>query len=194
VIHPDTERTHISDAIGVGVVATAAIPRGTLVWVRDRLDLVLTPAERAALPAAYRPVVDRYGYADPDGRWIVCWDDGRLVNHGCEPAMRGVGPLVQIAVRDLAPGDEITCDYAECNTWPPMPCLCGAPTCRGQVSSRDLLDYADAWDREIRAAVAAAAGVPQPLWPFVLDPDALAPIVRGEHPPPSVREIYCPAA
>ena len=43
------------------------------------------------------------------------------------------------ALRDIVPGEQLTIDYA----WPEsraIPCLCGAPGCRGWIIAEELLD------------------------------------------------------
>lgn len=40
-MHPDTEIRHLSEEVGVGVFATKLIPKGTIVWIKDELDIVL---------------------------------------------------------------------------------------------------------------------------------------------------------
>ena len=133
MIHPDTELRFISDAIGYGVFATRPIPRGTVVWTLCRFDRIFTPAEAAALLPAYQQVLARYGYIDAAGDYVLCWDAGRYVNHGCEPSMLGVGAEVEIAVRDIQTGDHVTCEYGGLNLTNPMPCRCGSPRCRGTM-------------------------------------------------------------
>jgi len=190
VIHPDSTIAAIDDAIGIGVRAIRPIPRGTLLWVLDRFDVVVSPGEFRQLTPLHQRLLRHYGYRDHAARWILCWDGGRLVNHSCEPAMRGVGPEVMIAVRDLAPGDELTCDYAECNTDPPMTCLCGSPTCRGSVSGVDLLAHHARWDQEVSVAIGDAGAVDQPLQSVVLDPAGLQAILDGRRAAPSLRDVY----
>ena len=41
MLHPDTTLAWIDDTIGVGVIATKPIPKGTITWARDALDLTL---------------------------------------------------------------------------------------------------------------------------------------------------------
>lgn len=48
VIHPYTSVLRISVEVGLGVVATHAIPTGTLVWVQDRLDRGVGPSVMVA--------------------------------------------------------------------------------------------------------------------------------------------------
>ncbi len=190
MIHPDSERFVAAPEIGLGVRATRRIPRGTIVWTLDCWDVVLTPAALADLSPAHRGLAARFGYYDVHGRCVVCWDDGRYVNHGCDPTVRGVGSEIQIAVRDIEAGEEITCDYAECNVEPLLTCRCTAATCRGRVSGRDLLTWAAVWDADVRAALVDTGRVAQPLWPFLLEPQWLRDVLDGRRAVPSLRGVY----
>ncbi len=68
--------------------------------------------------------------------------DLRLVNHSCEP---NCGLLIRLEIptlelhtlRPIEVGEELTIDYATFEDdiqHMPGPCLCGAPSCRGQVT------------------------------------------------------------
>ena len=166
MIHPAAELRFISPAIGYGVFATQPIPRGTFLWVLDAFDRILTPAERLALPPPLRAIVDRYASQAPDGQFVFCWDFGRYMNHSCEPNSRGIGDAFEVAVRDIAAGEELTCEYGTLNLLQPLPCRCGAPTCRGEIRADDPQRHFERWDREARDAFALAGTVPQPLLPF----------------------------
>ena len=67
------------------------------------------------------------------------------VNHSCEPSCGFASQISLAAMRDIAPGDEITYDYAMTDmdvddlTCAEMRCLCGTPSCRGVVTSKDWL-------------------------------------------------------
>ena len=139
MLHPDTDLRLISPSIGRGVVVTRFIPKGTVVWVRCALDRRFAPAEVAALPAASRAQVELYAYVDEIGDSILCWDGGRYINHSCDPAMVGAGPDLEIAARDLAPGEDLTCEYGYLNLIRPLACQCGAANCRGTISRDDAL-------------------------------------------------------
>lgn len=169
MIHPSTERRFISDEVGFGVVATADIPRGTLLWCRCLFDIVLTPDQVAALPPAYHHIVDIWSYGDPDGNSVLCWDNARFINHSCEPSMMGVGEDLEIAVRDIRAGEQITCDYALCNLTEEMPCSCGVPSCRHVIGPDDVLRLGESWERLRSDALALALSVEQPLRPYLLD-------------------------
>jgi D-alanine-D-alanine ligase len=73
--------------------------------------------------------------------WSPDAEDWRPINHSCDPSAWLEG-LDVIARRDLAPGDEITLDYATFCTEPlrAFPCACGAEECRGVVRGGDHLE------------------------------------------------------
>ncbi len=187
MIHPDTELRYKNADVGNGVFATRAIPAGTIVWALCPLDRRLTPVERAALAPASRDLVDLYAYVDAAGDFILCWDHGRFVNHSCQPAMVGLGPDMEVAVRDLAPGDELSCDYGSLNLLQPLACRCGAAACRGQIGASDLLRIAGELDNAAAQVLPRIGQVPQPLMPFVRDAGLLSDWLAGVAQPPSSR-------
>ena len=70
-------------------------------------------------------------------------NDARFINHSCAPNCEAVDERKHIyieAIRDIAPGEELTYDYAyerdgtEDEEWERLyVCKCGAPTCRGTI-------------------------------------------------------------
>ncbi len=66
-------------------------------------------------------------------------DPGDYVNHSCAPNAGLSGCNVLVAMRDIAPGEEICIDYAMCDGTPydEFECACGAPECRGRVTGND---------------------------------------------------------
>ncbi len=194
MIHPATKLLFVNSDVGYGVFARETIPCGTILWVLCRLDIVLTPAEAAAFPPPYQPILHRYAFTDGRGRVVLCWDHGRYVNHSCEPAMLGVGNDIEIAVRDIAAGEELTCEYATLNPTEPMPCRCGAANCRGVVGCDDLLTLWPDIDRRVAAALPGARLVPQPLLAFARNVESFWQWVDGEAPLPSSRGFRTAAA
>lgn len=71
----------------------------------------------------------------------------RYLNHSCEPncellewqRKEGASPEIWVhAIKTVRPSDQLTIDYG----WPAesaIPCLCGAPSCRGWVVARSQL-------------------------------------------------------
>ncbi|MEN9577156.1 MAG: hypothetical protein RJA70_165 [Pseudomonadota bacterium] len=179
----------VSDSIGEGAFAGEAIPRGTIVWTQDVFDQVWSPSAVDALPAAQRAVLERWAHVDQAKNYILCWDAGRLVNHSCEPTLRGIGPWFQVARRDIQPGEQLTCDYGECNIDPGLDCECGHPSCRGRIHSSDLMRFGEAWDREAAELLRLVGRVPQPLQDFLLDPAQLQAWQQGHESVPSFRSV-----
>lgn len=189
MIHPQTELFVRGDGVGAGVRATEPLPRGTVLWVRDVLDVVMAAEALDDLPPSLRAQVDRLGYRDASGRWILCWDAGKHVNHSCDPVMRGVGHDAMIAVRDVATGEEITCDYAECNLEQPLRCACGAATCRGVIEPTTEGAVWKRWQVEVEGAVQAGRALAQPLAEVAIEAEQLVAVLSGEHPVPRLAEV-----
>lgn len=169
MIHPDTELRHVDHEIGLGVYATRLIPRGTITWVLDALDQRIAPERLASLGRLYRPLIDRYAYLNGHGERILCWDIGRFMNHSCDANTISTGWDFDLAIRDIQAGEQITNDYTLLNLEDSFPCACGAPGCRGTVSSRpcDWDALTPLLDERVREACSDAARVEQRLWPWV---------------------------
>ncbi len=193
MIHPDTELRYINDTIGYGLFATRLIPRGTFTWVHDDLDQIVDPQLEYRLPPALADLLHKYSYLEPRGR-VLCWDHGRFVNHSCEPNCRSTGFDLEIAVRDIQPGEQVTDDYGSLNVDYEFACRCGSPVCRGTIRAADIARYADDWDREALEAFRLAPSVSQPLWSLVRERPEVERAFRGEIPMPSCRVHALPAS
>jgi uncharacterized protein len=139
-------RTGVRRAVYVG-----ATPYGRGVFAQRRF-------------AAGETVAEIHGevISDPDYGSDYCIDLGGggvlepsapfcFLNHGCQPNCELTGRTTWddhvavlrhktwlMALADIAPGDEMTIDYA----WPAtsaIPCLCGGPQCRGWIVAPDQL-------------------------------------------------------
>ncbi len=167
MIHPDTELRKVNDTIGYGVFAHRPIPKGTIVYVKDPLEIEVGPEQFAAMDPQFQAVVNWFSYIDEAGCRIVSWDIAKYVNHSCRPNSISTGYGFEIAVRDIAAGEEITDEYGIFNLPSPMQCFCGSPGCRGTVSDDDWDACGRRWDRQARDAVKHIAHVDQPLMKFV---------------------------
>jgi len=163
MIHPDTELRPVSPVIGYGVFATRPIPAGTIVYAHDALELDLDPADPRLADPLYKPILDKYAYLDDRGRFVLSWDHGRYVNHHCHANSLSTGYGFEIAVRDIAPGDELTDDYGLLNIDQPFACACGSPDCRGTIRTDDVLRFADTFDAQVTDALSRFTSVDQPL-------------------------------
>lgn len=192
MLHPDTEVRFINELVGHGVFATRPIPRGTAVWALDRFDRVLREDEVRSFEPIYQEILEKYCFRDREGRWIFCWDNTRYINHSFNPTSITTPYQFEIAVVDIAVGQEITNDYGFFNIIEPFDCLPEAVSPRSRVLPDDLLRYAPEWDRQLAAAFAEFAKVPQPL-AAVIKPEQLATagrIARGEIAPDSILSCY----
>ncbi len=61
------------------------------------------------------------------------------VNHSCDPNCGLWGQVGLVAMRAIAPGEEITFDYAmaDSSSFDEFECACGTPSCRGRVAGSD---------------------------------------------------------
>jgi hypothetical protein len=101
---------------GVGVFAAEPIPAGTLIWqLAPGLDRLIPRSEVESLPPLFQEFVERYSYPyphDPE-RLIVELDNGRFMNHSDAPNTIFSDPDAGYTIRDIAPGEELLCNYAE---------------------------------------------------------------------------------
>jgi hypothetical protein len=188
VIHPATELRYINDAIGYGVFATARIPRGTIVWTMDDLDRVIQPAELDHMAAPALLVVERYTFVCHSGDRVLCWDHAKYINHSCRANCLSPGLLdIEIAVRDIDAGEELTDDYGSLNLAGGFACACGWPECRGSVGPDDFEHLTSAWDAELRSAITDVPHVEQPLWDWIPDTQVLRIAASNPELMPSIR-------
>lgn len=171
MLHPETEIRPIGAALGAAVVATRLIPAGTLVWVNDGLDQMLSRNQVAGFPEPLRSAVKNHGYFDRGGNVVLCWDNARYVNHSCEPNSLSPGYGFDIATRDIQPGEPITNDYLTLNLECEFTCQCGAPTCRGDIHRVSAHRLVATWDSLIEAVMPRVFEVPQALWGLLTDED-----------------------
>jgi SET domain-containing protein len=107
---------------GLGVFADQDIPKGTVVWTLDPLiDRILTLDDLERLPDHVRLFVQVYSeYFSELGLVVLSGDNDRFTNHSADPNTVVVlpnGPAAKvIAARDIAAGEEITCDYTVIRT------------------------------------------------------------------------------
>jgi len=119
--------------VGRGLFARHQIPAGTeiLRFTGPLLSLNEVRARGAAAANALQVGIDRYLYLD---------EPGRLVNHSCSPNAAVIADTRLVAIRNIAPDEEIRFDYSTTisDGWT-MPCRCGSADCRGLIVAFQLL-------------------------------------------------------
>lgn len=99
---------------GIGVFAKEFIAKGAEIWRLDlRFDRLIEVDVWEAQSGAVKSYLDRYCYPRrSDPRYIVFEaDDARYMNHADDPNTDFSHGDVAYALKDIQPGDEITCDY-----------------------------------------------------------------------------------
>lgn len=167
MMHPNTQVRFINGSIGCGVFATGFIPKGTIVYVKDALELEVSAAQYAQLTPVLQEAVEKYSYIDERGYRILSWDHAKYVNHCCNCNTMSTGYGFEIAIRDIYPDEEITDEYGMFNLEYEMPLSCAQPNCRGKVGKADLDAYFAHWDEQVQSALELCAAVAQPLYPLI---------------------------
>ncbi len=101
---------------GIGLFANQFIPKGTLVQkFMPGFDLIIPESEIQKLSKPAREQFLKYAYKNKDGRYILCFDDTRFLNHSSNPNLISNNPVeeIDIAARDIETGEELTVDYRE---------------------------------------------------------------------------------
>ncbi len=101
---------------GLGLFAAQFIPRGTPVWrFVPGFDREFTPAEVMSLPALAQAHLRWFGFVNgASGSVALSGDHACFMNHSGNPntGAADTEPLVTtVARRDIAAGEELTCDY-----------------------------------------------------------------------------------
>ena len=113
---------------GLGLFAEENIPAGTILWrFEPLLDRVIRETELDGLPEQVARFIDIYSEHFPDlGVLVLSGDNDRYTNHSDDPNTEVIlpnGPNAEVrALRDIAAGEEITCDYTviRCRAHPVM--------------------------------------------------------------------------
>jgi len=104
---------------GIGIFAMSLIARGTPIWrFTPPYDQEFDPAEIERMAPHVREFFDQFSYLDRfSKRLVLCFDNARFTNHSDDPNV-GMAPgqdafVLDIALRDIAPGEEITANYED---------------------------------------------------------------------------------
>lgn len=158
-----------------GLFATQFIPKGTLIDFRCRKCKTYSKKDLAKMPKKRREFIVEHEVAAGNGSYTKFCDERQLYdNHSCNANMlnahilgRGRGG-VDIAVRDIHKGEEVTTDY-RLNDGETVHfvegCKCRAKNCTGKSTfkppaSKKLQSF---WNERINTALKQIAYVKQPL-------------------------------
>jgi uncharacterized protein len=120
---------------GNGVYALQAIKKGELLGMFG--GVILTGTELKTVSDTIRSLSIQV----EDNLYLVTrvLGAGDHFNHSCEPNAGLNGQIALVAMRDIAPDEEVTFDYATCDSsdYDEFACACGAVNCRRQVTGND---------------------------------------------------------
>ena len=134
-----------SDRGGHSVFARERIEKGELIVVWSGMLVNGTTLDTLA------QTVRRYSLQVEEDSFLVSLTDcepADYVNHSCDPNAGLSGQIALVALRRIAPGEEVTYDYAmsDGSAYDEFRCLCGAESCRGRVRGDDW-KLAELWRR-----------------------------------------------
>ncbi len=144
---------------GFGLFARVAIPKGTLIdYHCDLCERICGRADLERMGYDRRQQIMEHTYTTGEGDVILDCSIGRYMNHSCAAnALEAYGDF-DVAVRDIAEGEEITCDYRQFNDPDDgFPCHCGEPSCCSIVSPLGPFPprLEDSWREQTEAACKA---------------------------------------
>lgn len=167
MIHPNTELKLINEQVGYGVFATLDIAEGTIVYVKDSLELIISPTDYLMNSEEMKEVIEKYSYIDEKGNRIISWDFAKYVNHCCNCNTISTGYGFELAIRDIKKGEQITDEYGIFNLENSMTLICGEQNCRKEIKPSDFETYYQKWDEKIKKSIVNLFNVEQPLMPFI---------------------------
>lgn len=189
MIHPHTELRLINDTVGYGVFANKPIPKGTIVYVKDSMEIEVSPTQYLLYQPEMQKVIEKYSYIDERGFRIISWDFGKYVNHCCNCNCISTGYGFEVAIRDIATGEQITDEYGIFNLQEEMILECGFENCRKKIKPDDFDIYYREWDEKIKLALPELHSVEQPLLPF-LDSETITKLDEYFMNPENYRSVY----
>lgn len=135
-LNPKLEERAVPEKGGFGVFARQAVPAGEVLLLWHGVVLPLEVMQSLPNVFQYRCVQVEEGlYLVP----VRANEPSDSVNHSCNPNAGVRGQMVLVALRDIAPEEEVCFDYAmtDGNAYDEFDCQCGAPNCRGRVTGDD---------------------------------------------------------
>lgn len=101
---------------GIGVFASEPLKAGTLIWAFDKtFDQTIPRSQLITAPEHVADFFERYAYPlhnAPD-LLVLEFDNGRFMNHCVKPNTDFTQVIKGYTLRDIEPGEELTCNYSE---------------------------------------------------------------------------------
>ncbi len=163
MLHPHTKIQFINELMGYGIFATRLIPKGSITYVKDSLEIEITPTELSKHSNALQEHIEKYSFREKNGLRVISWDLAKYVNHCCDPNSLSTPFGFEIAIKDILPGEEITDDYGMFFIEQDMPCACQAPNCRKVITPNDSEFMTQKWNEVLKPIMSSIFETEQPL-------------------------------
>lgn len=143
-LSPKAEGRLIKGKGGRGVFAVQPIGKDEIlaIWGGE----VITGYDIVALPEEKRRLILQVD----ENHYLLTTNEGPAdwINHSCDPNSGLRGQITLVAMRDIAPGEEICFDYvmSDSSIYDEFQCGCTSPQCRGKFSADDWMKP-ELWDR-----------------------------------------------
>jgi uncharacterized protein len=127
-----------SPTAGRGLFAKEPIQKGEIVSVRGGHIITRQTEATMEKPNGYwgYPITDEFVLAPFTIEEVE--SVMMFLNHSCAPNVGILGQIIFVAMRDIAPDEELTIDYAMFGgDVEAMRCNCSKPNCRGTITDKD---------------------------------------------------------
>jgi hypothetical protein len=141
MLHPAIQLAEHNTIHGKGLVTTAFIPAGAIVWQREPAMKTVPLKQFQTWSPEQQAEYLWFAFQCSSDELLLCEGTDRYMNHSCDPNTWWQDDNTLVASRAIYPGEEVTYDYAttELSLDLAMPCACGTATCRGLITNQDYL-------------------------------------------------------
>ncbi len=114
----------------------------------DKLDREFSQIDFEKMDPIYQDILETYTFRDNKGNFVLCWDNGKFINHSFNANCLTTAYDFEISIRDIHAGEQLTDDYGYLNISKPFRGV-NEGTKRKVVYPDDLLKYYNVWDKKL---------------------------------------------
>ena len=144
------------------MVATSFIPKGTITWVQEELDIVIPRGKSENFNPVTKALFEKYSFRNSEGNYILCWDIAKYMNHSFNSNCLSSAYNFEMAIRDIQEGEELTDDYGYLNVEEPFEPE-NEESDRNVVNPDDILHFYKGWDKSLKPLFPIIRELDQPL-------------------------------
>src|SRR5690606_7950079 len=135
---------------------------------QDIFDREFSDEEIRKMDPVHRELAETYCFRNSKGHHVLCWDNGRFVNHSFRSNCFTTPYNFEIAVRDIQAGEELTDDYGYLNISSPFKAM-DEGTSRKMVYPDDILTFHKEWDAQLIETMPCVPKVQQDMKNLISD-------------------------